>query len=83
MNISNIKPTAKFAVFYDDCYYQSTGYEREDEIGSRMEYINTRFFDDASQVEAWLLTQSTTLKYKVVSIEHLTVKKTVSFDITK
>ena len=81
MNINDIKESAKYIVFINDCFYQSTGYERPGEFGSKTEFVKTIPFDDWDSVADWII-GNPTVAYKVVEIKHLKIKTTVSVATT-
>lgn len=80
MRIEYIKPTTKYIIFVNDAYYQSTGYERPGEFGSKVEFVNVVPFEDEEGVHDWIAKHPNE-KYKVVSIEHLMVKTTTTLKL--
>lgn len=80
MKIDQIKSTAKYIIFVDDYFYQSTGYERPGEFGSQSSFVDVIPFDDAAGVEDWILNHPAK-PYKLVAIKHVEVKKTIALEL--
>ena len=81
MNINDIKESTKYIVFINDYYYQSSGYERPGDFGSKTDYVKPIPFDNWDSVANWIISNPS-VAYKVVEIQHLKIKTTVSVDTT-
>lgn len=80
MNIKDLESSTQYIIFTTESYYESTGYEREGDFGSRREYVYPHQFNTIEAVQNWILSNPNK-EFKLFAMKNLTVKKTVTIDL--